>query len=192
MLNVNIRYRGKKYLPLTTDDINELNSYKNNDNVLKLIHENKKQWNLLEDINSLICNETTNFILQNKPVFDKEKLKLIKIDLLINKILDFGLKYSFENNNNDITLLYNKNTNDDYNLDVNTFNNSWNTNSEKINMLIKNIINEYKKEHTIINVINDSIVNNTNVVENRKWIRYLIIFIMLLSPIIYYYYYYYY
>ena len=189
MLNINIRYRGKKYLPLTTDDITELNSYKNNDNVLKLIHENKKHWTLLEDINTLICNETTNFILQNKPVFDKEKLKLIKIDLLINKILDFGLKYSFENNNESI-VLYNQNTNDHYKLDVNTFNNSWNNNSEKINTLIKNIINEYKKEHTIINVINDSIVNNTNIRENRKWIKYVIIFIMLLSPIIYYYYYY--
>lgn len=54
-----------------------------------------KQWKLLSAVNEHICQEKTAYILKNKPVFDDEKQKLIKLDVFLDRNDKCGLVTRF-------------------------------------------------------------------------------------------------
>ena len=73
--------QGRAYTAEDTDRLlHEMeSSERSNADTVRLLSLTKKTWILLDDINRLICSETTKFILKHKPIFDKEKLALIEI-----------------------------------------------------------------------------------------------------------------
>ena len=177
----NFRYRQNRYNFNTTDDCSVLEKYKSNDEVLYLIKHTQDIWKILNETNTYICQCDTDFIIKNKPTFDKQKLILIKIDLLVNNILSNGLKKSFKDNQ----IKYN-----DSLLDVNTFHTEWNQKANIINKLILDIIDTNNIEYITINVINNNTnieKNNTNTKYNYKQNLSILFIILFMITIIYHY-----
>ena len=171
----NFRYRENKNNFNTTDDCSLLEKYKSNDGVLHLIKNVKDIWNILNETNTYICQCDTDFIIKNKPVFDQQKIILIKIDLLVNNIVSNGLKKSLKDNQ----IKYNGKY-----LDITTFNIEWNNKAIVINKSILNIINTTNKEFITI----DMITNNTSIEKiiptNNYYKRALCILLIVLIIII--------
>lgn len=139
----------------TTDDLpNDVESgtsfgkWNNNklepNNLLKLIQLMKIQHELLGQCNKIICQETTKFILKNKPIFDEEKLKLYKLESIKQRLIQIGLYkiYIVENVSFDNKCV----------LGENTFSKEWNENAKEINKLFNSCIdnnNRYYNATTI-------------------------------------------
>ena len=175
------RYRKNINQSFTTDDCSKLDSYKSNDEVLKLIKYMNEISELLNEINIYICQQNFNFVKEHKPIFDKQKLIIIKINLIIDDLTSSGLKKSFKDNQ----IKY------DYDfLDSSTFNNEWNNKAKSINNLLFNTINKNNEEYISINILyndNDLIKkdkkqNNFNILS----FKFLFITILLIIIIIYY------
>ena len=128
--------------PATTDDISNLRKYGKHANVIEVIAAVKKQWSVLEECNAFICQNTTDFILQNKPIFDAQKITLIKINNLIDKLTKNGLVKFYKHQH----LSFN-----DY-LSTTTYSDEWNDGANKINILLHDIVEEYNREHIIVNM----------------------------------------
>lgn len=79
----------KKYIKLNLDDTNQCDLPTNE--VLKLHSKIKTAWKILDTVNISLYHETTNEILQNKPIFDEQKQKLIILESSIEKIYQCGL-----------------------------------------------------------------------------------------------------
>lgn len=85
----------------TDDDLEKnggktlLNSNENG-NVFKLMTTIKKMWNLHNNLSYQICQEPTNFVVKNKPIFDNAKLVLIKITAFLESDIKCGTVSSFK------------------------------------------------------------------------------------------------
>jgi hypothetical protein len=178
-MNTQFRYRENIHKCSTTDDCNILIKYRSNDKIILLIKHQKDIWKILNKTNTYICQCNTSFILKNKPVFDKQKLILIKLDLLTNNIISIGLTKCLV----DRKIKYD----DGYLLDITTFNIEWNEKASIINNYIKNIIIENNKEYVTIDILN-TINNNNNIQYDNGYTiinKFVILFILIISTIIY-------
>jgi len=63
--------------------------------VLKLDAKIKTAWTILGQVNQSICLSTTAVILENKPIFDEQKIILIKLGVTIESIYMAGLNQKF-------------------------------------------------------------------------------------------------
>lgn len=82
---------GKGFVNSFMDDFDlESNDSDTNCDIFKLKSVLQKAWVLLVNINTCICQESADFVLRNKPIFDKQKLILIQIDTFIEKDLQCG------------------------------------------------------------------------------------------------------
>ena len=108
-------------------------------NLLKLLQIMKIQIEVLEQCNRIICQETTKFILKNKPIFDGEKLKLYKLESVKQRLIEIGLFkiYIIEHINFDSKLYLNENT----------FSEEWNNNAKEINKLFTMCIENNNRYH---------------------------------------------
>ena len=86
----------------------------------------------MNQCNKIICQETTKFILKNKPIFDEEKLKLYKLESIKQILIQIGLYkiYIVENVSFDNKCV----------LGENTFSKEWNENAKEINKLFNSCI----------------------------------------------------
>ncbi len=129
----------------TTDDI--LHDIENgvSDDKIQLINFLNKQHVLIEECNKIICQETTKFILKNKPIFDAEKLKLYKLETIKTQLINIGMRkiYSIEY----IVI------DDKYRLDENTFSKCWNDNAKKINALVNKCVDINNRNYTANSII---------------------------------------
>lgn len=138
---------------LTTEDCVKFRKGIKNDRILRLISLMNKQEKLLQNINMFICNESRNFVMKHKHIFDKEKLKLIQIKGIIDNILKCGLRIRIKQ----VKI-------DDINyLNEQTFDEEWNELSREINIILAKVKKTYDKESCVINII-----NNVEVKENKK------------------------
>ena len=180
-MNKQFRYRENTHRCSTTDDCNILSKYRSNDKIILLIKHQRDIWKILNKTNTYICQCNTSFILKNKPVFDKQKLILIKLDLLTNNIISIGLTKCLV----DRKIKYD----DEYLLDITTFNIEWNEKASIINNYIKNIIGENNKEYVTIDILNTNNNNNNNNIQydNGYTIinKFVILFILIILTIIY-------
>lgn len=64
--------------------------------VLKLDAKLKNAWQILDRVNKTLYCETTAVILKNKPAFDEQKLRLIKLDNIVKEIYSSGLITAFK------------------------------------------------------------------------------------------------
>lgn len=130
---------------LTTNDI-ETGTYKKLEpnNLLKLIHLMKIHHELLDQCNTIICKETTKFILKNKPIFDKEKLKLYKLESIKQRLIEIGLYQ--------IYIVENVSFDNKYKLNENTFFTEWNENAKKINKLFDSCIDNNNRHYNATSI----------------------------------------
>ena len=175
----NFRYRENKYTSNTTDDCSLLEKYKSNDDVLYLIKNVKDIWYILNETNKYICQCNTDFIIKNKPIFDEQKIILIKIDLLINNIVSNGLKKSLK----DSQIKYNNKY-----LTTNTFSTEWNKLANIVNNSIHNIIDKNNQEYITIDMIHntgnkDKIMTTNN--NNKKYIFVILVILIIIVSIVY-------
>lgn len=64
--------------------------------VLKLDSKLKTAWVVLDSVNKVLYTETTSVILWNKPTFDDQKLRLLKLDKIVQEIYSSGLITTFK------------------------------------------------------------------------------------------------
>ena len=99
----------------------------------------QKIWPQLEDINYCICQETADFVVANKPVFDVEKLTLVKITNFIEADLTCGT----------FSKLKKRKTYDGPLLNSKTFSTDWNRAAEQANSILIAINKEITVEATM-------------------------------------------
>jgi hypothetical protein len=159
----------------TTDDISDVESGIPCGKI-QLINLLAKQNVLLGECNNIICQDATKFVLKNKPIFDAEKIKLMRLDTIKTKLVDIGLHkiYSIEH-----IAIDNKSR-----LNENTFSKEWNENAKKINELVDTCIdhnNRYHMAHTII-----SSKNTTHRLKTNRC-TYILCALVLVMIVMYYY-----
>jgi hypothetical protein len=164
---------------LTTDDMHSMNNCMNNNYMITLLHYINKQANLLGDINIMISCEDTNFILKHKPVFDTEKIKLIHLSNLINKVMNAGMKTRF--NTIQIQGIVK--------LNEQTFNQSWNELSIKINECLVKLEALYDKEYCVIHIMRDpkTKIKHDHIFTRRCVLMWFVIAIILVCILVVYY-----
>jgi hypothetical protein len=143
-----VRFSGKR-LNKTTDNLLDLSKYKDNSDVLILIHLIQKQWVLLNELNYSICQHPVEFVVKNKPILDKEKLILIQFDIFIKNMIKNGLKQEINKPKKDNVIFQ---FNFRQKLNETTFNAEWNFKSKEINKLTNIITSNCYKEHVIIDM----------------------------------------
>jgi hypothetical protein len=100
----------------------------------------KKQWQNFSDTNFAICQESTDFVISNKPEFDKEKLKLIRLGSFLETDVLCGT----------VTAIKTRNTYDGPKFSERTFSPEWNQDSHTINELINKLNREINRENMIM------------------------------------------
>mmetsp|Transcript_29545 Transcript_29545/g.38197 ORF Transcript_29545/g.38197 Transcript_29545/m.38197 type:complete len:218 (-) Transcript_29545:296-949(-) len=165
------------------DDIDLENQTATNQHaVLFLKHKVDKIWKTLEQINETLYHEDTATIVREKPIFDKEKKKLVMLSTLVEKQLDAGnflrLKEDFNS--------------DDYSpnlLKTATNFANWNSLASEINQLIREIQRIDKVEKAFRLLENASCKNvkpllqkNNPKRRSKRWLLFLI-FALLTSGI---------
>jgi hypothetical protein len=113
----------------TTDDVALLQEEGIKPNNIMLIAWLQKLWDMIEDINAVICKDSLAFVLQHKPIFDEQKLILISMQNFAETILKSG------------NLLYIKtrSTYQGKSLAEDTFSKDWNIIAQNVNGLITEI-----------------------------------------------------
>lgn len=99
----------------------------------------KKQWQSFTDTNFAICQESTDFVVEHKPVFDKEKLKLIQLSTFIENDITCGT----------VTAIKTRSQYDGPMLNDQTFSPDWNQDARKINDLIEMLNRQVAREHLL-------------------------------------------
>lgn len=99
----------------------------------------KKQWQNFSDTNFAICQEPTEFVVEHKPIFDKEKLKLIQLSTFIEKDITCGT----------VTAIKSRSQYDGPFLNDQTFSPDWNQDSKKINDLIHELNKQIVRENLL-------------------------------------------
>lgn len=99
----------------------------------------KKQWQSFTDTNFAICQESTDFVVEHKPVFDKEKLKLIQLSTFIENDITCGT----------VTAIKTRSQYDGPLLNDQTFSPDWNQDARKINDLIETLNRQVAREHLL-------------------------------------------
>lgn len=164
---------------VTTDDVDELSKYKDNSKVLQLLFNVNKQFDILAECNTFICQNRTDFINKHKPVFDNEKLVLINIKNITEKLVASGLKVQM----NDTTFGYNN----IQVLDTTTYFEDWNKGANCINNLIQKILFENKKEQTIVKILKSSQKVTKKRSRNCKfWCVLVVLLILIIGCVVWY------
>ena len=101
----------------------------------------KKQWQSFSDTNFAICQESTEFVVQHKPTFDKEKLKLIQLSTFIENDITCGT----------VTAIKDRSQYDGPLLDDQTFSPEWNQDARKINELVTELNRQIVRENLLNN-----------------------------------------
>jgi hypothetical protein len=99
----------------------------------------KKQWNSFTDTNFAICQESTDFVVEHKPTFDKEKLKLIQMSTFIENDITCGT----------VTAIKTRSKYDGPLLNDQTFSPDWNNDARKINELIEVLNRQIARENLL-------------------------------------------
>lgn len=99
----------------------------------------KKQWQSFTDTNFAICQESTDFVVQHKPAFDKEKLKLIQLSTFIENDITCGT----------VTAIKTRSQYDGPMLNDQTFSPDWNQDARKINELIELLNRQIARENLL-------------------------------------------
>mmetsp|Transcript_8298 Transcript_8298/g.15641 ORF Transcript_8298/g.15641 Transcript_8298/m.15641 type:complete len:309 (-) Transcript_8298:119-1045(-) len=99
----------------------------------------KKQWQSFTDTNFAICQESTEFVVEHKPVFDKEKLKLIQLSTFIENDITCGT----------VTAIKTRSQYDGPLLNDQTFSPDWNQDARKINDLIETLNRQVARENLL-------------------------------------------
>lgn len=99
----------------------------------------KKQWQSFTDTNFAICQESTDFVVANKPTFDKEKLKLIQLSTFIESDITCGTVTAFRARSRYEGPLLNNNT----------FSPDWNQDSQKINELVAELNRQIERDNLL-------------------------------------------
>ena len=166
-------FRTQKYMRVsTTDDIENFSETVISPHTLELLSQLKKQWRLLESSNSYICQSTTDFILKHKPIFDNQKLILIKIENLSNKLTANGLIKMYKRGNIIFT----------DRLSETTYNDRWNIGAKKMNKLLDEILKINNHENFVIEVMNGGA--SANYTTRKKYTFYCAVIIVLLITLI--------
>lgn len=164
--NFSTKRTTKKYF--TSDDVMELGEANNTNynNVLKVKNLSIKLWSTLDDIEKILYKENLSVINECKPVFDQQKLILIKLDAQIENIYQYGLMSSIKKHDDKIKL-------DNIVFKTETMFSEWNKLAIIINAEINILKNITAKEKTIVEVIKtiksfDQINNKKHVILHNK------------------------
>lgn len=99
----------------------------------------KKQWQSFTDTNFAICQESTEFVVEHKPTFDKEKLKLIQLSTWIEQDITCGT----------VTAIKTRSQYDGPLLNDQTFSPDWNQDARKINELMEELNRQIVRENLL-------------------------------------------
>lgn len=155
----------KRYF--TSDDVMELGNVKNTNynNILKVKSLSIKLWSTLDDIEKILYKETLNVINNCKPVFDEQKLVLIKLDAQIENIYQYGLVSSIKKHDDKINL-------GNIVFKTGTVFSEWNKLAIEINKEINILKNITSKEKSIVKVIRSiesfNSINDNHIVSTNK------------------------
>jgi len=131
-LNLNtVRHRYGRLQSLDDIDL-EVQNPTDQRAVLFLKHKVDKIWKTLEQINETLYHEDTATIVQEKPVFDEEKKKLLMLSTIVEKQLNAGNYIHIKEG-------FHAREYSDYLLKTNTNFANWNTLATETNDLIREI-----------------------------------------------------
>lgn len=125
--------------------------------VLKLDSKVKSAWTIMDAINKSLYHSTTDAILKHKPIFDKQKLILIRVDIVIQRIYDGGLTKTFKplDGEDSFPAL------SSLKLDGNTVFPEWNDVVASINNLLDEIYTNIRINHNVEVIISSKSTTST-------------------------------
>lgn len=170
--------RKDKYF--TSDDALELGkAHLIDNNVLVIKNLSLKLWKLLDDIEKILYKESFQVITENKPIFDAQKLILIRLDAQIEIIYNCGLISPIKKKNK---------VNLDSKLDgivfaTETIFKDWNQLAIKANETINKIKQSRVEEKNVSNFMKTIIIRkneNSNLPTEKKYIIITIVTFLLI------------